>query len=526
MKLNTSSLKHKFAAAIATLLVALFAATALCSPTAAQQPAAPATTPAAAPTGQASGPTPTPETNPLSAASRLRKVPSQPVPASAARRTPAPTAAATRQGLRRANAAPQKQRPTPVRAAVKSRPAPTANANSTVPANNNASALAAPSVAPASNSDSDDSTESRRILREDVLSILVVDHPELSNAVNVLTDGTIHYPFLGENSELYVVGLTITDLQKKIAKALSKQYVRPQVVVNITSNAVRTMTILGSGVRVPGPKVMREGWRVLDAFAEVGGLPLPDRPELFRATLFRKNGTESVTIDLKKLVSVDGIDQTENRKLQKGDILLIEELTPDRTQITVLGQVAKPGPQLLAQDGSLLRAINGAGGPTPLAQLSTATITRNGQVTTVDLRPLLKTGIEPEGVRLQAGDTLTLPENKKRYFLLAPVQTPGAIVYPDDEELTLFSAVTRAGIQPQSADFKNTVLIKANPDGTEKSREKLNIDPIFKEKRFELDRPLEVGDIVYIPTKTPKQPLRLIDALNYLPFAGFVLQQL
>ena len=204
-------------------------------------------------------------------------------------------------------------------------------------------------------------TEVRRIAKEDILFISVVDHAELTSQVAVLTDGTIHYQFLGENSELNVVGLTLVELQKKITAALEKQYVRPQVVVSIVSSAPRLVTILGSGVRAPGPKQMRDGWHVLDAIAEVGGLPIPDRPELYRAILFRKNGTESVPIDLTKLFGVETIDQAQNRRLDKGDILVVDELTPDRTSVTMIGEVQRPGPLLLPKDGSFLRAINTAG---------------------------------------------------------------------------------------------------------------------------------------------------------------------
>ena len=52
---------------------------------------------------------------------------------------------------------------------------------------------------------------------------------------------------------------------------------------------------------------------------------------------------------------------------------------------------------------------------------------------------MMKTGIEPEGVKLQAGDTLTVLENKKRYFLIAPVAKFGENIYPEDEQLTLFT---------------------------------------------------------------------------------------
>ena len=73
--------------------------------------------------------------------------------------------------------------------------------------------------------------------------------------------------------------------------------------------------------------------------------------------------------------------------------------------------------------------------------------------------------------------------------------------------------------------MKKALLIKANPDGTEKSREAINIDPMFKEKKFTNDRVLEVGDIVYIPSKTPKQAFRLVDALNFLPLASYFLRR-
>ena len=52
-----------------------------------------------------------------------------------------------------------------------------------------------------------------KIAPEDTLMITVVDRPELTRNIQVLTDGTIDMPDVGE---VKVVGMTIGDLKKEI----------------------------------------------------------------------------------------------------------------------------------------------------------------------------------------------------------------------------------------------------------------------------------------------------------------------
>ena len=138
-----------------------------------------------------------------------------------------------------------------------------------------------------------------KIVPEDVLDISVVDHADVNKVVPVSTDGTIDYPYVGQ---ITVSGLTISDLKKRLTKELSRQFVRPQVLITVSQRRVRTFNAVGSGIKTPGKHSIREGERLLEAFAELGGITA-ERYEFYSARIFR--GGAEIPVDLPKLFQND-----------------------------------------------------------------------------------------------------------------------------------------------------------------------------------------------------------------------------
>ena len=222
-------------------------------------------------------------------------------------------------------------------------------------------------------------SDTYRIGREDVLEITVLKFSEYNRVVTVLTDGTISYPRLGQ---FVVTGMTLKELERMIYKELDKIYVQPQITVSVQARPLRTISVLGNGVKTNGKRQMRDGWHVLDAIADVGGVTT-SRSEFLSVKLIQMNKDQEVELDLAKVL--DG-DPLQNLPLEAGDVLTINERPVMETQIQVSGAVLKSGGMLLPQDGSILRALYDAGGATPAAALSKATIERNGTTIPVDLR--------------------------------------------------------------------------------------------------------------------------------------------
>jgi polysaccharide export outer membrane protein len=291
----------------------------------------------------------------------------------------------------------------------------------------------------------------------DTFEVAVLLHPELSKMVTVQPDGRISYPYIGY---LSVVGINLSDFSQKIQKGLSKEITDPEVNVTLLRRAERTVSILGSGIRSPGKHVLNDDWYVLDLLAAAGDLSVP-RPDLVTATLFRHNN-KNVPIDLKALL--DG-DTTQNLKLEAGDTLVVEQRAVSRTSVQVQGEVAKPGWVPVPDDGSLKSVLDAVGGTVPQASLSHASIKRDGKISPLDLSQL-DTNVEVATFVVQPGDQIFIPTNKQVYAVLGAVGAPKIYEYPDRGELTVMSAVTRAGGPAGGADLKHATVLRGGANSS------------------------------------------------------------
>jgi polysaccharide biosynthesis/export protein len=365
---------------------------------------------------------------------------------------------------------------------------------------------AAPPTTPTGNTGSENkgpaiTSPTYKIVTDDVLTISVQDRGELNRQIQVLTDGTIDFPDVGI---INVVGMTISDLKKKITTALAKKYTRPNVTIAVAPR-VRQISIFGP-VGSKGKVPLRDGWRVKDVLASVGGLAgtyPSDRYEFYRAQLERTRTGEVLPIDLVKLLGEN--DPSQNYVVEPDDVLKVSELDAAETTVTVLGQVAgKQGPQLLPRNGNVVDVLLAAGGPTPLALLSKVIIERNDALKntlTVDLRDYKRTGFQPP-VKLQAGDRIIVPENRRYYYLYGQFGAPGEKVYPDDEVLTVSKAIARAGGLTQNAELKKTTLIRELPSGKTQTYI-VNVEEMLKKGDLSKDMEMLPGDRLYI--KPPPQ---------------------
>ena len=360
------------------------------------------------------------------------------------------------------------------------------------------------------------STPSYRIEKEDVLDVVVTERPEYSKSAEVLPDGTISYPRLGQ---VYVVGMTLGDLERRIFKELDRLFVNPEITVSVRQRRVRQVSIVGDGIRQAGKQVMRDGWRVLDVIAAAGGL-VTSRPELLSAHLLKPKEGGMVAIDLKKLMANDA---TQNLLVEQDDVLTVQTRPVSETQVQVLGQVGKPGSFVYPEDASVIRLITEAGGPTAAASLSEATIERSGKTIKVDLREAYRSGTDPEGVSLLPGDRLVIPENKRYVYVFGAVGKPGMMVYPDDRKLTVASILGETIVSVQNAEYKRTQLMRQKADGTAQTTI-VNGEELIDKGNFSLDVPVEPGDVVYVPFKKGRRSIlgESMGLINVLPALGWL----
>jgi protein involved in polysaccharide export with SLBB domain len=337
----------------------------------------------------------------------------------------------------------------------------------------------------------------------DTISIQVLNHPEFSIAgTRVQNDNSISY-FFGPIS---VTGKTVSEIGNLVKKAIvdAKQLVNPVVSVSVAAREPMTVNIYGD-VRNAGKVELRDGMRLLDILALAGGLP-SDRYEFYKLVVYRPAGP--VTVDVGKLYTGD---QKQNITLESGDNIIIDESDPSETMVRVVGEVRSQSSVVVPRDGSILAVLNAAGGVTPAAALSQASIVRKGQTIKVDLRGILETGIVKGGTKLEAGDVLVIPQNKRVFRTNGATQKTGEIIYPDDRSLTLFEALSIAGLPAQNADLKNVRLTRKLTDGKDETTTH-NVEMMLKGDLTK-DVPVKPEDSIFVESRAGRKRFSLQDAL-------------
>jgi protein involved in polysaccharide export with SLBB domain len=337
----------------------------------------------------------------------------------------------------------------------------------------------------------------------DTISIQVLNHPEFSIAgTRVQNDNTISYFF----GPIVVTGKTISEIGKLVTKQLveAKQLVSPIVSVSVAAREPMTVNIYGD-VRNAGKVELRDGMRLLDILALAGGLP-SDRYEFYKLVVYRPSGP--VVVEVTKLYTGDS---KQNIALESGDNIIIDEADPSETMVRVVGEVRSQSSVVIPRDGSILAVLNAAGGVTPTAALSQASIVRKGQTIKVDLRGILETGIVKGGFKLEAGDVLVIPQNKKVFRTNGAIQKTGEIIYPDDRSLTLFEALSIAGLPAQNANLKNVRLTRKLTDGKDETTTH-NVEVMLKGDLAK-DVAVKPDDSIFVEPKSTKKRFSLQDAL-------------
>jgi len=169
-----------------------------------------------------------------------------------------------------------------------------------------------PAIRPATVADPGD----YRIGPEDVLAIVVLDHPDYTRTVPVRPDGKVSLPVV---NDVMAAGLTPAELRAVLMKGLER-YIKAEVlevsVIVTEINSVK-VSVLGH-VRTPIRFVLRSRATVLDALAMAGGLT--EFAKRDRIQIMRVDGV-ILTVDFDKFL--DRSASSENFMLRPGDIIIV-----------------------------------------------------------------------------------------------------------------------------------------------------------------------------------------------------------
>jgi polysaccharide export outer membrane protein len=96
-------------------------------------------------------------------------------------------------------------------------------------------------------------------------------------------------------------------------------------------------------------------------------------------------------------------------------------------------------------------------------------------------------------------NVIVLDYAKRTVNVMGSVNSPGAVLFPQEEELTLLDAISRAGGFNRLADRKRVKLSRTTPDGRTESVD-INADDLIRSgntKSFLLQR----DDVIFVPER-------------------------
>ncbi|CAN5506802.1 polysaccharide biosynthesis/export family protein [soil metagenome] len=204
-----------------------------------------------------------------------------------------------------------------------------------------------------------------RIGFQDQLEIQVFRHPELTQRVNVNTNGTINLFRLDE--PLVAVCKTEQELSNDVAEAYRKDYLRnPQVRVIAAEQRSRAFAVIGA-VEKPGQYMISRRVRLLELLAQAGG---PSKEAGSRVAVARTGSTsncklgegpqtpneDDISVVYYRLTDI--LEAKENIVMRPGDIVSVM----DADIVYVYGNVNKQGQVAIKEPLTLTQAIASAEG--------------------------------------------------------------------------------------------------------------------------------------------------------------------
>lgn len=264
----------------------------------------------------------------------------------------------------------------------------------------------------------------------DQILVEVERFPDLTAAHTITPEGVIVMPLL---SVVPVQGLTLEQVQEKIQAQLNQYIINPVVKLSLVTRRPVQVTVTGEVARpgfypLPSPQISAA---LLQASGTTAAADL--RAIEIRSTL-ATGEVISQSVDI--LTPLQRGSIFPDIRLQDGDVIVVPPQTLGGynesdilvsksyslaapavpIQITITGQVAKPGFYTLAPgNGRISAALLTAGGTTPTADLRSIQVRRpaaNGESTEqrIDLyTPLIRSEAIPD-VPLQDGDAIIVPE--------------------------------------------------------------------------------------------------------------------
>lgn len=369
------------------------------------------------------------------------------------------------------------------------------------------SALAAQGAAPAQTPVQPSAAPSYKLGPEDVISIVVLRHPEFSTDLLVPSSGIVQVPAVGD---VNVNGMTLDALRVKIAKKLDDRIYNPEVTVSLKLQRMQRFYVLGD-VRNSGVYDLKPGWTVAEGLTASGGLTPTLEQRDTRIVLEHTEGGEKKVIRMPLEEALRKSDDP-SLHLEPGDVLRIEAIPTFPVYIS--GKVKTPGMYRLRDDStSLLNAISQAGGTSDDASLTNVRIVRiDGSEEVIDLTPSLVRGESAKLPSLHGGDMVIVSESTERIAVLGYVSKPGYFPVPQGRKVFLSDAIAMAQGGDKRASLTKVGLMRT--EGGKQVRKVYDLGKFLRAGDTSQNPEVTSGDVVYVPETNRAETSLIIGSLT------------
>lgn len=148
----------------------------------------------------------------------------------------------------------------------------------------------------------------------DQLEVSVWNEEALQRSIVVLPDGMVSLPLVGH---VKASGRTAAEVEKLVAKKLSRFIAEPEVSVTVTATSGNVIFVVGQ-VNQPGPYVMTQSTTVIQALAMAGGLT-----EFASGNSIKVIRKGDSTLKVRYSNLEKGSDLSTNHILVSGDVIVV-----------------------------------------------------------------------------------------------------------------------------------------------------------------------------------------------------------
>jgi polysaccharide export outer membrane protein len=291
----------------------------------------------------------------------------------------------------------------------------------------------------------------------DVLDINVINEPGLKTSTIVASDGTIRFPYLGS---IYVKGMKLSSLEKKIATDLSAGYIKyPVVAVSLLKSLSRVIYAYGE-VGDPGRFEYVKSMTVQKALSMAKGIRPSSDYGIVRVRRKQKdNGYQEIASSKINEGIIENYD-VRDLLLQPDDIIVVE-----RGKLFYMqGEVSRPGQYALKIGTTVMKAISLAGGIMASGEYGEIKLRRRnkstGEISYEEVASSRINGgtIEDSNVKdmiVEPDDIIVIRRNST-FYVNGEVARPGQFIWQSD--MTVLKALSMAGGVSETGRYGKIVI--------------------------------------------------------------------